>query len=425
MHSAADRSSDLVPEGATHIADLELHHLAWETPDFAADPYPGFAAARAVHPWLARTSSGFLVFDLQAIRDLLVKDGQLRTSFDGIVDIMDAHDTAWGRFAKEQMIALPDREHRVLRNAFAARFTPRNANLLRPMMREEMERLLRDWAPRGHFDFEEFASYYPIAVTARMIGAPAEAIPDLRSAMETMGLAFSMDRRLLPRLDEAMAQLDAFAFDLIARRRALSPRGEPAGPDLLDLLLEAARENAISDRQVADLLIFLFVAGYDTSKNVLTYMMHVLIRHPDIYERCAVDIDFCHKVVEETLRMFTPASTFRATKEDIVYRGVIIPRDTMLFFSINIAAHVTPDIAQSHTFDPDRVLGPGTRHVGFGLGKHICLGQYIARAQLQEGLHLIAKHLHRPRESAEPNWRPFPGIWGIKGLPIEFVPSGP
>ncbi|KHK90256.1 cytochrome P450 [Novosphingobium malaysiense] len=409
----------------TRIDNLDLQHLAWNSAEFSADPYASFEAARAVHPWLAKVNGGYVVFDLKAIRDLLVLDDQFRTSFDGVIEIMGAQDTAWGRFAQEQMIALPEREHRILRDAFAAKFTPRNANLLRPIMREQMQRLLTEWASKGQFDFEEFASYYPVSVMARMIGAPLDAIPGLRSAMEVLGLAFSLDSRLLPDLDRAMAELDAFSYQLIAERRAKPHARFGTEPDLLDLLLEAGSEHGITDRQVADLLIFLFVAGYDTSKNVLTYMIHVLISHPQSYQRCATDMDYCRKVVEETLRMFTPAFTFRATKEDIVYRDVLIPKGTMMFFALNVAGRISSDIAHSYDFDPERTTKADQRHVGFGLGKHMCLGQYIARAQLQEALHLIAQHLLQPRESAPPGWRPFPGNWGIKGLPIEFEPAVP
>lgn len=405
----------------TPIADLDLYHLAWETPEFSADPFTPLEAARAKHPWLAKLNGGYVVHDLVAIRDLLVMDDKFRTSFDGIVEIMDAHDTAWGRFAKEQMIALPDKEHAILRGAFAAKFTPRYASQLRPIMRETITALLEDWVPKGSIDFEEFASYYPVAVMARMIGAPLEAIPVLRSAMETLGLAFSQNREMLPQLDEAMAQFDEFSFKLIADRRANPRTGQE--PDLLDLLIEAGESDGITERQLADMLIFLFVAGYDTSKNVLTYTMNTMLNHPDIYRRCAEDLEYCGKVIEEALRMFTPASTFRAAKQDITYRGVLIPKDTMVFFLINVAGRISADIEDPHSFNPERPIDPKLRHVGFGLGKHMCLGQYIARAQLQEGLHLIAQRMLNPRRAGEPGWRPFPGNWGIDGLPIAFDPA--
>jgi cytochrome P450 len=53
----------------------------------------------------------------------------------------------------------------------------------------------------------------------------------------------------------------------------------------------------------------------------------------------------------------------------------------------------------------------------------MCLGQFIARTQLQEGLHLIAQRMTKPKLVGEIGWRPFPGVWGIRGLPITFTPA--
>jgi cytochrome P450 len=63
--------------------------------------------------------------------------------------------------------------------------------------------------------------------------------------------------------------------------------------------------------------------------------------------------------------------------------------------------------------------------MGFALGAHMCLGQFIARAQLEEGLHLIAQRITQPSSPGPLGWRPFPGVWGIRGLPIEFEPAQP
>ena len=64
-------------------------------------------------------------------------------------------------------------------------------------------------------------------------------------------------------------------------------------------MLIAARDGGqMSDAELSNLLIFLFVAGYDTSKNVLTLIMYRMIERPDIYERCAKEKDYCRKVVE-------------------------------------------------------------------------------------------------------------------------------
>src|SRR5690606_4538947 len=105
---------------------------------------------------------------------------------------------------------------------------------------------------------------------------------------------------------------------------------------------------------------------------------------------------------------------------DLAYRDVLLPRDTLLFFPVSVVGRDPSAFDDPHRFDPERALDVDRRHLAFGRGAHMCLGQYIARAQLQEGLHLIAQRLENPRRDGPMGWRPFPGVWGIKGLPITF-----
>ncbi len=109
------------------------------------------------------------------------------------------------------------------------------------------------------------------------------------------------------------------------------------------------------------------------------------------------------------------------TREAITFRDVLLPADTMLFFPLSIAGHDPCAFSDPETFDPDRPLELDHRHVAFGRGVHMCLGQHIARAQLQEGLHLIAQRIRNPRRTGPHAWRPFMGTWGIRGLPIAFT----
>jgi cytochrome P450 len=254
-----------------------------------------------------------------------------------------------------------------------------------------------------------------------MIGAPLDVIPGLRKSLEALGLAYSLDPSRVPALQEAILHIDDFCQKLVEERRR-NPDHE--GPDdLLDMLIEASREGGIPERQLVDMLIFLFEAGYDTSKNVFTFMMHEMTRNPEIYEKCATDIDYCRRAVEEFLRYFNPSHMFRTTDTEIVYDGVIFPKDTMLFFSLNQSGRDPSVFENPAVFDPDRSIDPKHRQLAFGLGKHMCLGQYIARAQIQEGLHMCAKHLKNPRVAGPVTYRPFPGLWGLESLPLEFTPA--
>jgi cytochrome P450 len=80
-----------------------------------------------------------------------------------------------------------------------------------------------------------------------------------------------------------------------------------------------------------------------------------------------------------------------------------------------------PVIPNSTTFDPTREHS--VRHIAFGRGAHMCLGQHIARTQIEEGFHLIAQTMKNPRRIGTSAWRPFFGVWGLKGLPIEIDPA--
>ena len=186
-----------------------------------------------------------------------------------------------------------------------------------------------------------------------------------------------------------------------------------ADPYLPDLLM--------CRQELADVLIFLFVAGYDTSKNALTLAMDSLIKQPALYQRCAEDIDFCRKVVEENFRFLTTSTIARTVTKDIVYRDVLIPEGSLLFFTVNVAGRDPTAVEEPDSFDPERAQLK--KHIAFGQGVHICLGQFIARAQIEEGLHQIARRIRNPRRTGPSAWRPFFGVWGLIGLPIEFDPA--
>jgi cytochrome P450 len=397
-------------------AALKLPYLAMDTDAFAMDPFPHFGEARAQHPWLARWKLGYVITDYKAMRDLFLSEGKMRTMFDGIVAIMQAKGTPWGNFQERHMLSMMGEPHKRIRDMLASSFSPREANRNRELMRQVMTTLLDEWAPKASFDFEEFASYYPITVICRLIGAPTDVIPSLRSAMEAIGLSTSMDRRWLPAMQEGVVTMENFVDQLVAARRARAKVGED--PDLLDLLMQANARGGITDRELADVLIFLFVAGYDTSKNMLTLAFWELLKRPAMYSRCGEDYEYAKKIVEETFRYHSTTSNQRILNEDVVYRDILLEKDAVVWFPLSVAARDERYATQAEVFDPDRE--PQIRHIGFGLGAHICLGQYIAKAQIHEGLHLICQRIVGPRSSGPKGYRPFPGTWGLRGLPIAF-----
>ena len=191
---------------------------------------------------------------------------------------------------------------------------------------------------------------------------------------------FKSDRRLLR---DVHPQVEAdFVQRLVAERR--DGRRLRAERDLLDILLQAQAAGGLSERELADLLIFLFVAGFDTSKNVLTLAMYELLARPEVYARCAEDVGYARKVVDETMRFHSVTTTNRLLTEELVYRDVALPKDTSLWFPWAMLGRDPAAAEDPDRFDPDRPKR--NPHMGFALGAHICLGQFIARHKV----HIVA-----------------------------------
>jgi cytochrome P450 len=108
----------------------------------------------------------------------------------------------------------------------------------------------------------------------------------------------------------------------------------------------------------------------------------------------------------------------RIVTESFEYRGVVIPEGTMLFFPLSVSGRDPAVFGDPDLFNPERLERNLTQ--GFGRGMHLCLGQFLAVANVEEGLHLLAKRIANPRLVGEVNWKLFPGVWGITSLPIAF-----
>jgi cytochrome P450 len=397
------------------VTDLDLSFLPIETAEFASDPVPFLADARSRHGWLAASNLGLVVTEYGAIDEIMRLDDKLKMPGEEIVDIMGGRGTGWGRFAVEQMLVSSGERHSRLRGSVSGAFGPGNIKRLRPIMRDTVARLLDEWAPKGAFDFTDFAAQFPVQVMFALIGTPTDKLPSIMASLEIHGQSFNLEVEKMGLIEEAYQTLWRFVDELIEERGPDAGKG-----DLLDELIAAHSRGQISEVELRQILILLFAAGYDTTKNLLTLLMHSMIENPQVYERCATDFDFGKKVVKEQLRFATPSNTYRIVTESFEYRGVELPQGTMLIFPLSVSGRDPGVFGNPLSFDPDRPERKPSQ--AFGRGMHICLGQFLALANVEEGLHAIAQRIGNPRLAGEIEWRPFPGVWGIKSLPIEFDP---
>jgi cytochrome P450 len=397
------------------MQSADLPELPIDTMEFSANAFEFLAKARRHHPWLARFSQGYVVYGYQAVADLLVEDEHLVPGPGPIIDFYGVRGTMWARFMDELLTSTTGAKHDRLRKSVSHAFTPRRANQVRPLMRQVITDLLDEWTPKGEFDFAYFASFFPVTVMCGLLGVSAEAVSRIRSAIEDHISSLSMDLATKPKFLAAWETLWEFADTLVKDREAQ----EEYDPDsLLDALIEAKKSGQMDETELRFMLLTVLIAGYDTSKNLLTVIMMILLDHPDMYERCAHDADFCGKVVQEALRHTSIATPYREVAEAFAYGGFQFEKGDLLILGCPLAGRDAAVFPDPQTFDPERLNA--NRHLGLGRGSHICLGQFIAKAQLQEGIHLIAQRLKNPRQVGETEWRPFIGAWGLKNLPLAF-----
>jgi cytochrome P450 len=306
-------------------------------------------------------------------------------------------------------------KHARLRGSVAHAFTPRHANLVRPLMQKVITELLDEWAPKGAFDFIEFASLFPISVMCGLLGVSTEPVPRIRSALETHILSLSLDPALKAPALAGWEVLWAFADETVREREASGAFDEDS---LLDQMIASKARGDIDETELRFMLLVLMLAGFDTSRNMLGFIMKTLLERPAMYARCAEDKAFAGRVVEEALRFYGIATPYRVVARDFTYQDVAFRTGEVIVCVTALAAQdagVFPDPLQ---FDPGRENAH--RNVAFGRGVHICLGQFLARTQLQEGLHLIAQRLRNPVQTGDIRWKPFIGAWGLASLPIRF-----
>ena len=213
----------------------------------------------------------------------------------------------------------------------------------------------------------------------------------------------------------ALDVLEGRVERMIAERRNATTPGE----DLLTQLLGACDEagSGMSDKQVRDEILTLFIAGHETTASGLAWSLYLLARHPEAYERAQQEADalteehvrfedvkalpFCSRVFKEALRMYPPIYIFgRQAVKPVTVAGYKLPRGTIAFLC-PFTTHYRQDLwEEPHRFNPDRFTPeaeqnrPREAFLPFSGGPRTCIGNHFA---LMEAPIVLATLLRRAR----------------------------
>jgi cytochrome P450 family 142 subfamily A polypeptide 1 len=266
------------------------------------------------------------------------------------------------------MIDMDDPQHHARRSLVSKGFTPRRIAALEPAVSGIVRDLLERFTG-GDF-ISEVAALIPLYVIADLLGIPPEDRRQLLDWSEDM-LAGQGDRspETLQRTFAAITGYREYATKLIARRRA-----QPAD-DLVSVLIGAG----LSDADVVSETLLVLIGGDETTRHVIAGGVEQLLRERRHWDLLAGDPALIPTAVEEMLRWVSPIKNMcRTLTQDTSLGGMTIPAGDQALLLYESANRDPAAFAEPHVFDPQRTPN---EHLAFGLGRHFCMGAFLARLE--------------------------------------------
>lgn len=317
-----------------------------------------------------------------------------------------------GRRFNTSLIGLDPPEHGPARRAVLGEFTVKRLEALRPRVQEIVDQ---------HVDAMLAGPRPTDLVTALSLPVPSLVICELLGVPYTDHDFFQSRSSTLLRRDNSAAEKAVASDELRAYLVALidGKLAEP-GDDLISRQL--ARDPAPDRESLVGLATLLLIAGHETTANMISLGTVAMLAHPDQLAALRADPGRTPHAVEELLRVFTIAefATSRVAVADVELGGVLI-RAGEGVLTLGLAANHDPDVFP----DPDRVdTARGARnHLSFGYGAHQCLGQNLARIELQVVFDTLFGRVPTLRLAIDEHEVPYKDdatIYGVQRLPVTW-----
>ncbi|MFB7591298.1 cytochrome P450 [Streptomyces sp. NPDC056169] len=317
------------------------------------------------------------------------------------------------RRRRPALLGWDDPEHNVQRRMLIPSFTLKRAERLRPRIQETVDGLL---------DAMEAAGPPAELVSAFALPVPSIVICDLLGVpYEDHDFFEEQSARLLrgptgADTEDALSLLEGYLGDLIERKR------KKPGEGVLDDLVARQFEEGGPDREeLVQLATILLIAGHETTANMISLGTYTLLRHPERMAELRADPGLVPTAVEELLRFLSIADgILRVAREDVEIGGTVIRAGEGVVFSTSVINRDAAAYADPDSLDWSR---SARHHLAFGFGIHQCLGQNLARAEMEIALGTLLRRLPGLRLAVPAEEIPFkPGdtIQGMLELPVTW-----
>ena len=388
-------------------------------PAFIADPYPFYHRLRREDP-VHRHPLGFYALTRYDDVALLLRDGRFGKG--GYQTLLAARfeggEEETGAAASMLFTDPPD--HTRLRALVSKAFTPRVVETMRPHVQALVDGFLDRVAAGGGMDLIADLAYpLPVTVISELLGVPREETERIKQwsldlARGLDAIAMPVEPEVIVRARAASRAIRRHFQGLIARRRR-EPRA-----DLLSALIAVEEAgDRLTEGELLATCVLLYVAGHETTVNLIGNGLLALLRHPAQWERLVAEPSAVPAAVEELLRYDGPVHRVgRIPDADVELGGRVIPAGSLVVALLG-AANRDP----AHFPEPDR-LDVGRhpeRHLAFGRGIHSCLGAPLARLEAQVALgSLLTRWPRLALATGTLEWRAGATLRGLAALPVRF-----
>lgn len=391
--------------------------LSFVDPEVQKCPFPHYRAARERGPVYLDPITGFYVLTHhESVRKatldaktLSSKAGQIaiREGSPVAADVRRIYETE-GVMPVYSLVNNDAPDHGRFRAFVERAFLPERLKQISPKVAATVDRLI-DGFGDGPVEFmSRFALSLPLLIFGEEFGIPEKDQADFRRWSNV--LLAQMDPILSPEreldLTHQVCEMQRYLITRIEHYRA-----NPA-PVLLSDLVRAADEGKMNIAELLSVIQMLVPAGHETTANALGSGMRRLAEQPELQDALRKSPEATTEFVEEILRLDGPIQgLFRKVLKDIEIDGVKIPEGSTVVLSWGAAGR-DPEVFP----DPDVVKldrGNSRKHMAFGIGPHFCIGNQLARSELNIAFARLVDRLGDIRIA--------PGVDSIKYNPHYFA----
>ncbi|MCX4744832.1 cytochrome P450 [Kitasatospora sp. NBC_01287] len=352
------------------------------TPEGRADPYPVYRRLRALAP-ACRTARGQVYLTGHQDCADLVRDPAFRAQGP---DWMDRVSPGWrerpGKVATiEAMLFRDPPDHTRLRRLVSGAFTARRLAALTPeverLARRALDGLAEAGADGGTVDLQALlARSLPVSVIGTLVGVPEADWGLLQDSMSAMMqvVELTVDEAALAAADRGAEVLMKYFAELVAERRARPTE------DLASALVAIRdTDGGLSEEELLQTLLLLFMAGVDTMVNHLVNATAAFLDHPEQAQLLRTEPALGPGAVEEALRYDPPIQILaRVAGQDLTIGGAEVAAGSLVVGLLGAAGRDPARYPDPERFDITRT---GAASVAFGGGMHHCLGAPLARIE--------------------------------------------